>query len=167
MKCEVCNANVNELRRGRCWGCYNRWVDARPVGVGARCCVCSERRRDALRSVELLGGWLPMCYTCSGRAMRLDPLPQSLAEIRKELDRERRRDERRIGKPDTRVFQYDRRTGDRRGERGAGDDWMIIDEEMIVEMSFEEPRAGEPADADMTAIRELPAPGDREAVAKG
>ena len=161
MKCDVCSANVNELRRGRCWGCYNRWVDARPVGVGARCCVCSERRRDALRSVELLGAWLPMCYTCSGRAMRLDPLPQTLAEIRHELDRERRRDERRIGKPDTRVFQHDRRTGDRRGDREIGDDWMMIDEEMIIEMQLEDleqPRAAtaEPAEADMTTIRELP-----------
>jgi hypothetical protein len=160
MKCDVCNANVNELRRGRCWGCYNRWVDARPVGVGARCCICSERRRDALRGVELLGAWMPMCYTCSGRTMRLDPLPQTLAGIRAELDRERRKVERRIGKPDTRVFQYDRRNGDRRDGRDAGgDDWMMIEEEMIVEMTIEdlvEPNAAEPADADMTRIRELP-----------
>ena len=35
--CDVCSAKVHELRRGRCWGCYARWVDARPVGVGARC----------------------------------------------------------------------------------------------------------------------------------
>ncbi len=159
MKCEVCNANVNELRRGRCWGCYSRWVDARPVGIGARCCICGERRRDSLRGVELLGGWMPMCYTCSGRAMRLDPLPQTLAEIRRELDRERRQDERRVGKPDTRVFQYDRRNGDRRGDRAAGDDWMAIEDDMILEMSLEEPRTTEPTvEADMTTIRELPLP---------
>jgi hypothetical protein len=161
MKCDVCNANVNELRRGRCWGCYNRWVDARPVGIGARCCICAERRRDSLRGVELLGAWMPMCYTCSGRAMHLDPLPQTLAGIRAELDRERRRAERRVGKPDTRVFQYDRRNGDRRSQRDGGDDWMMIDEEMIIELTLEdlvldEPREAEPADADMTRIRELP-----------
>jgi len=163
MKCEVCSAKVNELRRGRCWGCYNRWVDARPVGVGARCCICGERRRDNLRGVELLGGWMPMCYTCSGRALRLDPLPQSLAAIRHELDRERRVTERRAGKADTRVFQYDRRDGDRRSNRGDTDDWMIIDEEMILDMTVEEPLAtrtdpteAEPAEADLTRIRELP-----------
>ncbi|HUH04686.1 MAG TPA: hypothetical protein VML75_21970 [Kofleriaceae bacterium] len=161
MNCDVCNAKVNELRRGRCWGCYNRWVDARPVGIGARCCVCSERRRDNLRSVELLGAWVPMCYTCSGRAMVLDPLPQTLAAIREVLIRDRRAQERRHGKRDTRVFQYDRRADERRdGRDGSGDDYIAIDDDMIVEI-------GELLDADgsggsdelredLTRIREMP-----------
>jgi len=134
MKCEVCNAEVNELRRGRCWGCYNRWVDARPVGLGARCCICGERRREQLRGIELLGSWLPMCFGCSGRAMRLEPLPQTLGGIRSALERERRETERRRGKKDTRVFQYDRRHGDRREGRPEIDDkWFLIDDDMIVE----------------------------------
>ncbi len=166
MNCEVCKAKVSELRRGRCWGCYNRWVDARPVGVGARCCVCSERRRDHLRSVELLGAWIPMCYTCSGRAMQLDPLPQSLAGIRRELSRDRRDDDRRFGKRDTRVFQYDRRGRDRREGRSPAEDWMIIDDDMILEIEeiLEDGggRRAETSDpagdftSDLTRIRELP-----------
>jgi hypothetical protein len=135
MKCEVCNANVSELRRGRCWGCYNRWVDARPVGLGAQCCVCGERRRDLLRGIELLGSWMPMCYGCSGRAMTLDPMPQTLAGIREALIRDRRHRERRIGKQDTRVFQYDRRHDDRRIGRNPDEDWGFIDEQMILEIS--------------------------------
>ena len=138
MNCDVCSATVTELRRGRCWGCYARWVDARAVGIGARCCVCSERRRETLKSIELLGSWMPMCYTCSGRAMTLTPMPQTLAGIRTALIRERRAEERRGVKRDTRVFQYDRRGDDRRAGRTArGDDWFDIDDGMIVEMAVE------------------------------
>lgn len=163
MNCDVCNAKVSELRRGRCWGCYNRWVDARPVGLGARCCVCSERRRDHLRSIELLGAWMPMCYSCSGRAMTLDPLPRTVAGIREALDRDRRADDRRGGKRDTRVFQYDRRNDDRRsGRSSAPDDYMVIDEGMIVEieeiLDDGSPSSEASADLreDLTRIREMP-----------
>lgn len=164
MNCDVCNAKVSELRRGRCWGCYNRWVDARPVGIGARCCVCTERRRDNLRSVELLGAWVPMCYTCSGRAMVLEPLPQTLAAIREALIRDRRGRERRHGKKDTRVFQYDRRADERRDERAAGgEDWIVIDEEMILEIdelldgsADARANADEELRDDLTRIREMP-----------
>jgi hypothetical protein len=138
MNCDVCRATVTELRRGRCWGCYARWVDARAVGVGARCCICAERRRDLLRSMELLGAWMPICYTCSGRANALDPMPQNLAGIRTALRRERRERDRRGGKADTRVFQHDRRGDDRRGQRTErGDDWLDIDEAMILEITLE------------------------------
>jgi len=134
MKCEVCNAEVSELRRGRCWGCYNRWVEARPVGLGAHCCVCGERRRTQLRGVELLGSWMPMCYGCSGRSMRLTPMPQTLDGIRGALQRDRREDDRRGRKKDTRVFQYDRRNGDRReGRPDVDEGWFLIDDDMIVD----------------------------------
>ena len=33
--CEVCRAHVSELRRGRCWGCYERWVEQRTSVTGA------------------------------------------------------------------------------------------------------------------------------------
>lgn len=138
MNCDVCSAKVSELRRGRCWGCYARWVEARPVGIGARCCVCAERRRDSLKTVELLGSWMPMCYTCSGRATMLSPMPQTLAAIRLALRRERRADDRRGVRRDTRVFQYDRRGDDRRAGRTArGDDWFDIEDGMIVEVAVE------------------------------
>lgn len=134
--CDVCSAKVHELRRGRCWGCYARWVDARPVGTGAQCVVCRERRRRVLRSVELHGAWHPMCFTCHGQMQALDPLPPTIAEVRDALSRERRKVDRRTGKPDTRVFQYERRIGQRRVLRDG--EWVSIDDDMIVEISIED-----------------------------
>lgn len=134
-ECDVCHAKVHELRRGRCWGCYARWVDARPVGAGARCVICLERRRRLLRSVELLGGWHPMCFSCHGQVQTLEPMPTTVADLRIALTRERRTNDRRVGKTDTRVFQYERRVGQRRELRDG--EWVSIDDEMIVEMSIE------------------------------
>lgn len=135
-ECDVCGARVHELRRGRCWGCYARWVDARPVGLGARCVVCAERRRRMLRGVELHGAFYPMCFSCAGQAMLLDPLPPTLAAIKVALTRERRGGDRRVGRADTRVFQYERRIGQRRA--GRGDDGDPIEDDMIVEMWIED-----------------------------
>lgn len=156
--CEVCNAKVAELRRGRCWGCYARWVDARPVGAGARCVTCPERRRRVLKMVELLGGWHPMCFNCAGQILQLVPMPPTLTALREAVSRERRRDDRRIGKPDTRVFRYERRVGDR---RLAGDGYDRIEDEMIVEVVIgaadPEPEAGGAGD-DVTRIRAIALP---------
>jgi hypothetical protein len=95
--CSVCGARVVDLRRGRCFGCYSRWTESRPVGLGAACAVCNDRRRDNLRQVELLGAWVPMCGNCTVRTMRLDPMPRTVDGIRHELARERRRGDRRSG----------------------------------------------------------------------
>jgi hypothetical protein len=166
MTCDICSAKVTELRRGRCWGCYNRWVEARPVGLGAQCCVCGERRRNTLKSVELLGAWMPMCFNCSGQAMKLDPMPQTLGGVRTALQRDRRRLERRWGKRDTRVFQYDRRNGDRRNS--VRDEWVQIDEDMIVDCddlkacldelaeSLDQVIAEREPEGELTQIREAP-----------
>ena len=151
--CEVCNATVNELRRGRCWGCYARWVDARPVGIGARCVTCTEKRRRVLKTVELHGAWFPMCFNCSGQLLHLDPLPATLAELKKIVSRERRASDRRIGKPDTRVFQYERRVGDRRSSR---DEYPIVDDEMIIEVFVDDAaEAGDIDFEDITQIRDM------------
>jgi hypothetical protein len=161
LECDVCSAKVSELRRGRCWGCYNRWVDARPVGLGARCIACGERRRRVLRSIELLGVWQPLCFNCHGQALALDPMPPTLPELKVALERERRNRDRRIGKPDTRVFRYERRVGERRDVR-TGDDGAPIDDDMIIEITIEPPDApgDDAADhsevfEDLTMIREL------------
>lgn len=148
--CEVCSAKVSELRRGRCWGCYAKWVDARPVGVGAKCIACTEKRRRVLRSVELLGQWRPMCFNCAGQLMTLSPIPDTIAGVRQALSRERRRLDRRYGKPDTRVFPYERRVGQRRSER---DVLMPIDDEMIIEVVVEEDDGMD--FGDLTTIREM------------
>jgi hypothetical protein len=148
--CDVCGAKVHETRRGRCWGCYTRWVESRPVGYGAKCLSCGERRRRLLRSVELWGGWQPMCFSCAGRALILDPMPDTVAELKAVLNRERRGNDRRIGKLDSRVFQYDRRVGQRR-ELRDGEGCASIDDDMILEIvvDFED-------FDDFTQIRELP-----------
>src|SRR5688572_17132707 len=96
-QCEICGARVRELRRGRCWGCYTRWVDARPVGLGASCRLCGERRRAYLKSIELVGAWATVCHNCGARVGALEQLPRSTGEIRAMLARERRATPRRTG----------------------------------------------------------------------
>ena len=150
--CEVCNASVRELRRGRCWGCYARWVDARPVGIGARCLTCTEKRRRFLKSVELFGGWMPMCFNCAGQLMHLDPLPATIVGLKEAVSRERRKLDRRLGKPDTRVFRYERRVGERRDLR---EDYAIIEDDMIIEVSMGPDDDVDVDFDDMTMIRDL------------
>ena len=147
--CEVCSAQVSELRRGRCWGCYSRWVDDRPVGVGAKCTTCNEKRRRFLKSVELFGAWKPMCFNCAGQLLDLDPMPLTILALREVISRERRKRDRRIGKVDSRVFRYERRVGERRDERV---DLPPVDDDMIIEVSYEV--AHDDFD-DLTQIREL------------
>jgi len=159
MTCDVCNAEVKELRRGRCWGCYTRWVESRPVGVGASCVMCAERRRDNLRSVELLGSWMPMCHNCAARVMKMVPLPQTVGDIRSALTRDRRLLARRYGKDESRVFPRERRADDRRRVRSLGrDDSVLIDDEMIVEIDELAEELGAPREGgeELTCIRELP-----------
>ena len=152
--CEVCNANVSELRRGRCWGCYARWVDMRPVGMGAQCLACGEKRRRVLKSVELFGGWKPMCFNCAGQLLALSPMPASIAGLRAAISRERRMKDRRLGKPDTRVFKYERRVGERRMGR---EDVPLVDDDMIIEITIDPTD-----DADVTRIHELYSEGDAQ-----
>ena len=154
--CEVCCAKVSELRRGRCWGCYTRWVESRPVGVGASCIMCSDRRRDHLKSVELLGTWIPTCHNCAARTASLRPMPQTIAGIRAALWRDRRAENRRGDKEDSRTFQWDRRSGDRRRIRALGnDDLVIVEDEMVLDIQelAEEIAAQQHADSELTKIR--------------
>lgn len=151
--CDVCKAPVSELRRGRCWGCYARWVDARPVGMGAKCVTCPEKRRRVLRAVELYGSWKPMCFNCAGQLLALSPMPPTIADLRLIISRERRRTDRRWGKGDTRVFRYERRVGQRRTSR---DEFPPVDDDMII--TVEPVLVGEEEGMefeDLTSIREL------------
>jgi len=148
--CEVCSAQVSELRRGRCWGCYVRWVDDRPVGMGAKCTTCNEKRRRFLKSVELFGAWKPMCFNCAGQLLDLDPMPPTILALKEAISRERRKRDRRIGKVDSRVFRYERRVGERRDERAA--DCPAVDDDMIIEVSYE---VSHDDFEDLTQIREL------------
>lgn len=84
-----------------------------------------------LRGVELHGSFFPMCFSCAGQAMVLDPMPPTIAALKQQLTRERRGVDRRIGRPDTRVFQYERRAGQRRAGREDGEQ---IEDDMIIEI---------------------------------
>ena len=93
--CGVCGAAVTELRRGRCWGCYTRWAESRPVGRGACCTVCLEKRRLMLKLVEVKGRSLPFCHGCAALMLRLHDIPDTIESLRLVLSRERRVGERR------------------------------------------------------------------------
>jgi ribosome-binding protein aMBF1 (putative translation factor) len=153
-KCEVCGADVRELRRGRCWGCYTRWVEARPVGLGASCRFCGERRSTYLRSIELLGSWMPACHNCAARIATLEPMPPSVVGVREALKRERRDPDRRADRPDPRTSPFERRGGERRhAARLASTDGVVsamsghqlgrsvhesaplVDDDMVVEVA--------------------------------
>jgi len=112
--CDVCATRTDSLRRGRCAPCYMRWSQHRPVGLGAECVVCSDRRCEFLQSVEFQQKWLPMCHNCSGRVARLDPMPQRLDVVRELLKRDRRDDDRRAGAADPRLIPLNRRGKSRR-----------------------------------------------------
>ncbi|HEY0711927.1 MAG TPA: hypothetical protein VGF45_04590 [Polyangia bacterium] len=100
ISCSTCGATVSELRRGRCWACYARWQEQRPVGLGASCAVCDERRRDNMRLVEVQGRSLALCHICAAHVARLDVVPYSVEGLRAALRRDRRHVERREGDPE-------------------------------------------------------------------
>lgn len=158
--CEICGARVTTLRRGRCSLCYLRWAESRPVGFGATCLVCGERRRDHLRLVEFRRAWLSMCHTCSARLFKLHPLPGTLAGLRQSLARDRRLDdERRCGEEDLRLASNERRRGDRRIP--ILDAELILDEEPWIdaeELIIEILDAAELAAEEPTRITPRPAP---------
>jgi hypothetical protein len=112
--CQVCGAHVSELRRGRCWGCYTRWVEARPVGRGAACVICFEKRREQLKLMELHTRSVPICHGCGARILRLDQMPGTIEGIRQALKRDRRDGDRRLDGLDRRIFPRERRVGERR-----------------------------------------------------
>ncbi len=159
LPCQVCGAQVSELRRGRCWACYHKWSEARPVGRGAACETCGERRRDNLRMVELHKRFVPMCHNCGTRVMRMEIVPATVEEIRERLDRERREDERRQGTLDHRLFPRERRVGDRRDTAEALDARLEAEprpqlpsvEELIFELEDDDVEF-----VDQTMVRESP-----------
>lgn len=91
-----------------------------------------------------------MCFGCAGQVLNLDPVPDTVAGLKAVLTRERRGPDRRFGKPDTRVFLYDRRVGQRRDTRDGEADCSAIDDDMILEIVVEFDEFD-----DFTQIREL------------
>jgi hypothetical protein len=161
LPCGVCKANVTELRRGRCWGCYTRWAESRPVGRGASCSICGEKRRAQLKLVELQARTLPFCHGCAAQVMRLAELPETIEELRHALRRDRRDDDRRAGKKsDGRIFPRERRVGERRGpmrDAFADTDPRIRLADLSLEDVVIELGDADLAEGDQTQVR--PAPG--------
>ena len=146
-KCEACGILASKLRRGRCWGCYSRYVEGRPIGFGASCRLCGERRRAHLKSIELLGAWVPVCHDCAARAARLKPMPPSLPELRDALRRDQRQLDRRAPRPEIGRSTGERRKGERRirarlagGARRPPDSYSVQgtaqaeDDDMVLEI---------------------------------
>lgn len=165
LPCGVCGARVTELRRGRCWGCYTRWGDARPVGKGAACAVCGERRRAELRLMELHGRTHAFCHSCSGQLARMDDVPPTMAGIRALLTRERRGGERRGDDAvDHRIFPRERRVGERRLPPRSGKDdtdphILLPDfEDIVIEIE-----AAELEPVEQTMVRQAPEPQNESA----
>jgi hypothetical protein len=113
--CGCCGAKVTELRRGRCWACYTKWAEMRPVPRGAACAVCDERRRDNLRLVEVRSRSVTLCHICAARTLKLAKVPSSIDGLRHVLQRDRRQQDRRGDGMERRIFPRERRVGDRRG----------------------------------------------------
>jgi len=86
----------------------------RPVPRGAICALCTDRRRENLRLVELKGRSVSLCHLCAARMHKLASTPLTLEELRTAIRRERRKTERREGGMDRRIFPRERRVGDRR-----------------------------------------------------
>ncbi|HLK93403.1 MAG TPA: hypothetical protein VKZ18_26155 [Polyangia bacterium] len=160
LPCGVCGAAVTELRRGRCWGCYTRWAESRPVGRGAACVVCSEKRRAQLKLVELHGRSLPFCHGCAAQVMRLPDVPPTVDELRHALRRDRRDDDRRGGKVDQRIFPRERRVGERRGpvrDAFADTDPRIKMADLPLDDAIIELSDADLSEGDQTQVRPNPA----------
>ena len=93
-----------------------------------------------------------MCFNCHGVLGSLDPMPKTITLLKEAVSRERRKRDRRWGKPDGRVFVYERRVGERRDGREG--ELPAVDDDMIIEVTIDV----DPTDVDfddITAIREL------------
>jgi|SRR5579871_5433654 len=146
-------------RRGRCRRCYESWVRARPVGLGAFCNGCGERRHDSLRHYELRRTWVVLCHNCAARAETLSPQPYSIAGLRLRLLRDRRRGDRRaeaVGARRARAT-YERREGDRRtSERNILDATEFAEMVIELEAEFADDREGEASDdSPITGVHQL------------
>ncbi len=158
LECGICAAEVSELRRGRCWGCYSAWMQQRPVGRGATCAICYERRRDQLRMMELHSRSVPLCHGCAARVVKVAPLPETIEGIRASLRRDRRALDRRDDHVDQRIFPRERRVGDRRDEsplthsRDTDPNMMIAAfDDLVIEIG-----EGDIEEVEPTVVRQSP-----------
>jgi hypothetical protein len=126
--CGACGALVDDLRRGRCFWCYQAWLKGKPVGVGAQCAACGDRRLDDLRHMDLGKSWVVLCHNCCSRAERLRPRPRTHEALCQRLARDRRWNDRR---QDAEEVVSDRRNRrDRRRVRDEADAFARLCEKL-------------------------------------
>ncbi len=163
VKCGACGEPEqpgSPHRRGRCRRCYAAWVRERPVGLGAFCCACGERRKDALRHLEMGETWVVLCHGCAARAERLAPQPRTVSGLKLRLQRERRWGDRRaesVGAPRKTRVAGERRADDRRlGERGVVDVTDLAEMEMeLVAEPGTSAEDDDPTDGPITGVHRL------------
>ncbi len=156
VRCGACGespAPNQTLRRGRCHNCYDAWVRARPIGLGASCGGCAERRLLHLRYYEINlrsntpdGRWIVLCHNCCAAADRLMPAPRSIEGLRMRLGRDRRWGDRRaeaVGGRITRDGGIERRLQSRRTLPMSGETFELSDDELVIELEADYEEVGE------------------------
>lgn len=93
--CSKCQG-IGVLRRNLCSRCYDNWLRQRPVGIGASCAGCGDRRRVHLQYVELRQGFAVVCRNCAAELALVRPADEE--EIRVLVQRDRRS----LGEPERR-----------------------------------------------------------------
>lgn len=127
-----------------CAGCYDQWLRDKPIGVGAACQCCGDRRRLHLRFFELQRSFVVLCHNCTARAQAM-PAQRSAEALLERLGRERRQRDRRRGEHAPAGTERRRVTDRRVGARDLFD---------ATELAVEE--AAEPfADGEVTRIHRL------------
>jgi hypothetical protein len=95
-----------------------------------------------------------MCHNCGTKAFKLSPLPPSLEGVKQRLLRDRRWNDRRGRKEDSRIFSQERRVGERRADGDScGGDWVNADD-LIIEI-IEMAEDNEPSEATRISLAEL------------
>jgi hypothetical protein len=137
-RCGACG-RAGALRRGRCEVCYEHWLSSRPVGIGAVCASCGDRRIVHLRYFELHRMWVVLCHNCTARAQRLSPMPRSTDALLVALGRDRRQADRRTRSP--REVGWYEAVERRRQDRRRTDREAVVDvtdlAEVIIELEAE------------------------------
>jgi hypothetical protein len=88
--CGECGKPARRLRKTRCDACYMRLYRNGEPEPGAVCAVCGERRRQVLAMAEVGEVAAVLCGNCSLVLVRTRPRIETLIDLVKRVDRERR-----------------------------------------------------------------------------
>ncbi len=119
--CRTCHRapDASGLRRGLCRACYLRAWRGTELPDGARCELCTERRRMVLRWTKIGTARIVTCQNCGFIADRARPRPRTVDELKEFIARERRRRDRRLNYVIDGADPSERRLRPRRARRRA------------------------------------------------